>query len=80
MTGVAVVAHQKKQLGGGLGELRQTLADAGVTDPLWYEVPKSKKAPAMARRAVRAGRRPRVRVGRRRHGAARASTRSPAPA
>ena len=45
MTGVAVIAHQNKQLGGGLGELRQTLADAGVTAPLWFEVPKSKKAP-----------------------------------
>ena len=50
MTGVAVIAHQKKQLGGGLDELRPTLADAGVDDPLWFEVPKSKKAPE-ARRA-----------------------------
>ena len=37
MTGVAVIAHQNKQLGGGLSELRQTLADAGVTAPLWFE-------------------------------------------
>jgi diacylglycerol kinase (ATP) len=55
MTGVAVIAHQNKQLGGGLGELRQALADAGVTAPLWFEVPKSKKAPPMARRAVEKG-------------------------
>ncbi len=55
MTGVAVIAHQKKQLGGGLAELRTTLADAGVTDPLWFEVPKSKKAPAQVKQAVDAG-------------------------
>jgi YegS/Rv2252/BmrU family lipid kinase len=55
MTTVAVIAHQKKTLGGGLGELRRLLADRGFGDPLWYEVPKSKKAPKMARRAVDEG-------------------------
>jgi YegS/Rv2252/BmrU family lipid kinase len=55
VTSVAVVAHPKKRLGGGLDEQRQTLADAGVTDPQWFEVPKSKKAPAKARQAVEAG-------------------------
>lgn len=55
MTSIAVVAHQKKTLGGGLSELRQLLADRGFTDPLWYEVPKSKKAPKMAARAVDEG-------------------------
>jgi diacylglycerol kinase (ATP) len=55
MTTVAVVAHAGKTLGGGLGELREVLATFGVTDPLWYEVPKSKKAPKRARRAVEAG-------------------------
>ena len=45
MTTVAVVAHQKKTLGGGLDELRSLLAHEGV-EPLWYEVPKSRKAPA----------------------------------
>jgi YegS/Rv2252/BmrU family lipid kinase len=55
MTSVAVVAHSKKSLGGGLGELREILARYGVTDPLWYEVRKSKKAPACARRAVEDG-------------------------
>jgi diacylglycerol kinase family enzyme len=55
MTGVAVVAHAKKSVGGGLPELRQCLADAGVVDPLWYEVPKSKKAPARVRRALEEG-------------------------
>jgi YegS/Rv2252/BmrU family lipid kinase len=55
MTTVAVIAHQKKTLGGGLTELRRLLADRGFGDPLWYEVPKSKKAPTMARKAVDAG-------------------------
>lgn len=55
MTSVAVVAHAKKTLGGGLGELRRVLEDAGVTDPIWHEVPKSKRAPARARKAVDAG-------------------------
>jgi diacylglycerol kinase (ATP) len=52
LTSIAVVAHQKKSFGGGLGELRRLLADRGFTDPIWYEVAKSRKAPAMARRAV----------------------------
>ncbi|MCM4083236.1 diacylglycerol/lipid kinase family protein [Paractinoplanes hotanensis] len=42
---IAVVAHQKKTLGGGLDELRRRLTDAGIDDLAWYEVPKSKKAP-----------------------------------
>ena len=48
MTSVAVLAHAGKSLGGGLGELREVLAREGVADPLWYEVPKSKKAPKQA--------------------------------
>jgi YegS/Rv2252/BmrU family lipid kinase len=55
MTSVAVVAHGKKSLGGGLVELRQLLAEEGVTDPLWTQVSKSKKAPKAARRARDAG-------------------------
>ena len=55
MTCVGVIAHQKKTLGGGLTELRRLLADRGVTDPIWYEVPKTSKAPAMARKAVDEG-------------------------
>ena len=35
--------------------LRETLDAAGVTDPLWYEVNKSKKAPKRARKALEAG-------------------------
>lgn len=52
---IAVVAHRKKTLGGGLDELRRRLGDEGVTDLLWYEVPKSRKAPKKARRAVAEG-------------------------
>jgi YegS/Rv2252/BmrU family lipid kinase len=52
---VAVVAHSRKTLGGGLPELRRILAAEGVTDPLWYEVEKSRRAPKYARRAVAKG-------------------------
>jgi diacylglycerol kinase family enzyme len=52
---VAVVAHAKKTLGGGLPELRAELARNGFADPLWYEVPKSRKAPKYARRALAEG-------------------------
>jgi diacylglycerol kinase (ATP) len=52
---VAVVAHAGKTLGGGLPELRCTLAEAGVTDPLWTEVPKSKRAPAAVEEALEDG-------------------------
>ncbi|GIF73521.1 diacylglycerol/lipid kinase family protein [Asanoa siamensis] len=52
---VAVVAHRKKSLDGGLPELRRLLADAGVIEPLWYEVPKSRKAPKKVRKALDAG-------------------------
>jgi diacylglycerol kinase (ATP) len=55
MTTVAVVAHAGKTLGGGLPELRRLLAEQGFADPLWYEVPKSCKAPKYARRAVKQG-------------------------
>ena len=52
MAAIAVVAHSRKSLGGGLPELREILAREGVTDPLWYEVSKSRRAPKYARRAV----------------------------
>ena len=41
-----------------------------MSDPLWAEVPKSRKAPKQVRRLLRAGRRPLLRLGRRRHGPA----------
>ena len=55
MTQVAVVAHARKTLGGGLTELRAGLARAGVIDPIWHEVTKSKQATKRARRAVEEG-------------------------
>jgi diacylglycerol kinase (ATP) len=55
VTSIAVVAHRKKSFGGGLDELRRLLADRGFTDPIWYEVAKSRKAPALARQAVKDG-------------------------
>ena len=55
MPTVAVVAHAGKGPEGGLRELREVLAREGVTDPLWYEVTKSRKAPKCARRALAEG-------------------------
>jgi YegS/Rv2252/BmrU family lipid kinase len=52
---VAVVAHAEKTLGGGLPELRRVLEAEGVPDPLFYEVPKAKRAPEQVRRALEAG-------------------------
>lgn len=52
---VAVIAHSGKTLGGGLPELRRVLEAAGVKDPFWAEVPKSRKAPAQVRRALDEG-------------------------
>jgi diacylglycerol kinase (ATP) len=52
---VAVVAHSGKTLGGGLRELREKLAMAGIDDPLWFEVPKSKMAPKRVQLALEQG-------------------------
>src|SRR5918912_1467187 len=52
---VAVVAHRRKTLGGGLDELRRRITDEGVDRLLWYEVPKSRKAPKQVRKAIKAG-------------------------
>ena len=52
---IAVVAHSRKTLGGGLPELRRMLAAQGYPDPLWYEVKKSRKAPQRARAALEEG-------------------------
>jgi len=49
---VAVVAHTGKTVGGGLDELRRLIAAEEVDELLWYEVPKSRKAPAKVRRAL----------------------------
>ncbi len=56
MTRVGVIVHRKKRLqGAGPDELRTALAAAGVLDPLWYAVSKSRKAPKEVRKAVAAG-------------------------
>jgi YegS/Rv2252/BmrU family lipid kinase len=52
---VAVIAHSGKTLDGGLPELRRVLDAAGISDPLWCEVPKSRKAPVQVRRALDEG-------------------------
>jgi len=58
-TKVAVIAHSGKTLGGGLrelrSELRAQLTTAGIGDPIWYEVPKSRMAPKRVRRALAEG-------------------------
>lgn len=55
MRTVAVIVHSGKTFGGGLGELRDLLDTAEVTDLLWYEVAKSKQAPDCAREALEKG-------------------------
>ena len=55
MTRIAVIAHAGKTVEGGLPQLRRTLAAHGVSDPLWVEVPKSKKAPKQVKRLLEKG-------------------------
>jgi diacylglycerol kinase (ATP) len=55
MTKVAVIAHAGKSIGGGLEELRKTLASEGVKDPIWSEMPKSKYAGERVQRAIDEG-------------------------
>lgn len=55
MEKIAVIAHRHKTLGKGLGELRRILAERGYSDPLWYEVDKSRKATKCAQRAMKEG-------------------------
>ena len=55
MKNVAVIAHAGKTIGGGLEELRSTLERAGVDEPIWSEVPKSKYAPERVERALDEG-------------------------
>jgi YegS/Rv2252/BmrU family lipid kinase len=52
---IAVVAHQRKTLGGGLDELRRRITGQDVKELLWFEVPKSRKAPKKVREAIEAG-------------------------
>lgn len=52
---VAVIAHAAKSIGGGLDELREVLERAGVSDPIWSEVPKSRYAPKRVKKALKEG-------------------------
>ena len=52
---VAVIAHAGKSTGGGLEELREVLKQAGVTDLIWSEVPKSRYAPERVKKALKKG-------------------------
>jgi len=53
VTGVGVLAHSAKTLGGGLVELRKTLATNGISDPMWCEVPKSRFVPEQVEKLLR---------------------------
>ena len=55
MVKIAIIAHKKKSLGGGLRELRHVLEDRGYTNPPWYEVKSSRQIPVLARKAVANG-------------------------
>ncbi len=55
MTSIAVIAHRKKLLGGGLDELREILANHGYPNPLWYEASKSRETGKLAKKAVADG-------------------------
>jgi diacylglycerol kinase (ATP) len=52
---VAVIAHQGKTIGGGLDELRKLIAVERTDEVIWYEVPKSRNAPAKVRKALKKG-------------------------
>ena len=52
---IAVVAHAAKTLDGGLPELRRVLETEGFDKPLWYEVPKAKRASEQVQRALDEG-------------------------
>lgn len=55
MEAIAVIAHKKKNLGGGLNELRRLLAERGYVAPLWFEASKSRSMGKLARDAVDQG-------------------------
>lgn len=52
---IGVVAHERKTTGGGLPQLRASLAERGVDDPCWIDVTKSKFAPAAVDKALEQG-------------------------
>jgi diacylglycerol kinase (ATP) len=53
VTSVGVLAHSAKTLGGGLEELRKTLATYGINDPMWREVPKSRFVPEQVEKLLK---------------------------
>jgi diacylglycerol kinase family enzyme len=55
MTSIAVIAHARKTLDGGLPELRRRLETDIGAEVLWYEVEKSRMAPKAAKRCLAAG-------------------------
>jgi diacylglycerol kinase (ATP) len=55
VTSVGVIAHSAKTLGGGLEELRTTLAVHGVNDPMWCDVPKSRFVPEQVEKLLKGG-------------------------
>jgi YegS/Rv2252/BmrU family lipid kinase len=55
VTSVGVIAHQGKELGGGLGALRDALRRHGVDRPPWREVPKSRFAPKQVGKLIDEG-------------------------
>lgn len=52
---IAVIAHKKKNLGGGLNELRRLLAERGYVAPIWLEASKSREMGRLARDAIAQG-------------------------
>lgn len=54
MSTIAVIAHGRKRTG-DLPKLRRALERRGVLDPLWVEVPKSKRAPKQLRKLLERG-------------------------
>jgi diacylglycerol kinase (ATP) len=55
MSKIAVIAHARKSLDGGLPALRRALERCGIFDPLWCEVAKSREAPKGLRAALKQG-------------------------
>ncbi len=55
MKRVAVVAHRKKTIGGGLTELRRRLDELEIESPMWFEVSSSAKAGKRASEAAKEG-------------------------
>ena len=55
MTSIAVIAHARKTLDGGLPELRRRLETDIGAEVLWHEVEKSRMAPKAAKRCLAAG-------------------------